>query len=691
MGPAGSAEPNLTAVVVVDNPMASSRHTRQLPSLRVLVTLIVVLPIAAVAAALVTISILTSRNIAEQLGDELVSDATSRAASEIRGYLGEAVRVSELYTRRIVTGKLSTTNLASWEQAMFDDLMTNDRVASICFANPNGDSVYLLRAHDRLEYGIGDGSKGCAAIEWPAEPSGKVDRDNPIRKYVYEPRQRPYYLAAMASPIPLWTPVYFWYGEGGSESETGIGYTRAIGDGKQVLGVVVIDVTLGAISNFLRNQDFAQHGAIFVLDQDGLLVAASEGRVNSTLGKRMGLDGSESAAARALAPLFPTTAPRVHAGDVGGSQRVFVDEGKPARVNIEPLRPYPGADWRIITVLPESEFLAPAHAMQGRSIVFGCVAIAIAVAVGLVFSRRLSQPLLRLTEHAARIGEGDLDAKLELGGARELQQLAAQTNQMAGGLKQRMEMERSLELATHVQQSLLPRSTPTVAGLDIAAHSRYCESTGGDYYDFIDIADLPNDRAFVAVGDVMGHGIGSALVMATARAAVRASAHSGDLALGQLMGRVNDVLAADPHGLFMTLALIVIEPIKRRVRWSSAGHDPTIVYDPGADTFRDLEGGDIPLGINTNYPFQDFSRNGLAPGWVLFAGTDGVWEARNEALTDMYGKERLKEVIRANHKGTSKEIVDAVARSLAQFVGRGPVLDDITYVVVKVGDAAAAG
>jgi sigma-B regulation protein RsbU (phosphoserine phosphatase) len=189
----------------------------------------------------------------------------------------------------------------------------------------------------------------------------------------------------------------------------------------------------------------------------------------------------------------------------------------------------------------------------------------------------------------------------------------------------------------------------------------------------------------------MGHGIGSALVMATARAAVRASAHSGDLALGQLMGRVNDVLAADPHGLFMTLALIVIEPIKRRVRWSSAGHDPTIVYDPGADTFRDLEGGDIPLGINTNYPFQDFSRNGLAPGWVLFAGTDGVWEARNEALTDMYGKERLKEVIRANHKGTSKEIVDAVARSLAQFVGRGPVLDDITYVVVKVGDAAAAG
>jgi sigma-B regulation protein RsbU (phosphoserine phosphatase) len=675
--------------------VSAARRRPRLPSLRLLVTLIVVLPIAAVAAALVTISILTSRSIAEQLGDELVGDATGRVASEVRGYLGQAVRVSDLYARRLATGKLSSTQLAPWEQTMFDDLMTNDNVASICFGNPNGDAIYLLHAHNQLEYGISDGSNQCAAIEWPAEPSGKVDREHPIRKYTYDPRGRPYYTAALAAAHPLWTPIYFWYGEGGSESETGTGYTRTVHakDGS-LLGVLVIDVTLGAISEFLRKQDFAEKGAIFVLDRDGMLVAASEGRVNTTSGQRMGLGGSESPAARAVAPLFPATQPSDRAGAPAASapmvaQRI-VSGGKPARVNIEPLRPYPGADWRIITVLPESEFLAQAQAMQRRSILFGCVAVALAVAVGLVFSRRLSQPVLRLTEHAAHIGQGDLETQLELGGARELQQLADQTNRMSAGLKQRMQMEQSLALATHVQQSLLPQSIPKVVGLDVAAHSRYCESTGGDYYDFIDIADLVNDRAFIAVGDVMGHGIGSALVMATARAAVRASAQSGDFALGQLMGRVNDVLAADPHGLFMTLALVVVEPAKRRVRWSSAGHDPTIVYDPGADCFRDLEGGDIPLGINTNYPFQDFSRNGLGAGWVLFAGTDGVWEARNESLTDMYGKERLKEVIRANHHESAQEIVHAVARSLAQFVGRGPVLDDITFVVVKVGDCVAA-
>src|SRR6185436_10407004 len=107
-------------------------------------------------------------------------------------------------------------------------------------------------------------------LEWPAEPSGRVDREHPIRKYTYEPRQRPYYTTAVTNARPVWTPVYFWYGAGGSEAETGTGYTRAIRDAHgKLLGVVVIDVTLSAISEFLRKQDFAASGAIFILDQDG--------------------------------------------------------------------------------------------------------------------------------------------------------------------------------------------------------------------------------------------------------------------------------------------------------------------------------------------------------------------------------------------------------------------------------------
>ena len=119
------------------------------------------------------------------------------------------------------------------------------------------------------------------------------------------------------------------------------------------------------------------------------------------------------------------------------------------------------------------------------------------------------------------------------------------------------------------------------------------------------------------------------------------------------------------------------------MRWASAGHDPIIAYDPAHDSFVDLEGGDIPLGVTGGYPFQNFSHEGIAPGWVLFAGTDGVWEARNEQH-EMYGKDRLRDVIRATRRKSSQEIAEAVQRALAKFVGGGPVLDDITFVVVKV-------
>lgn len=677
---------------------------RRLPSLRTLVTLIVVFPIAAVAGALVLISIVSGRNIAEQLGRELVGETTDLVAFEVRRYFSDAVRVSDLYTRRILAGTLSTTDMASWERPMFDDLVTSQNVASICFGTPTGDATYLQQAHGRLELGISDGDNDCAAIEWPADASGKVDRQNPIRRYRYDPRLRPWYTAALQNDEPAWTDVYFWFGDVGSESETGTGYTRAIRDGSgKLLGVLTIDVTLSAISEFLKRQDFARSGAIFIIDDHGLQVAASEGRVNSIRGTRLTLAESDSPAARAVAALYPTLAPatpsQAHlatasaaAGAAGGQpegtetagpmRRIHVN-GHPARVNYEVLRPYPGADWRIITVLPESAFLSQARATERRSILFGSFAIAAAIATGLVFSRRLSQPLLALTRHAARIGGGDLRSQLQLGGARELQQLAEETNRMAGGLRQRIELERSLEVATHVQQSLLPRCTPTLRGLEVAAHSRYCDSTGGDYYDFIDVTDLRDDCAFVAVGDVMGHGIGSALVMATARAAVRTCAQSRELSLGQLMARVNDVLSSDPHGLFMTLALLVVETQTARVRWASAGHDPVIVYDPARNDFFDLEGGDIPLGINSNYPFQDFVHEGIAPGWILFAGTDGVWEARDEQH-EMYGKDRLRDVIRRNVTRSSEEIARCVERDLAKFVGRGPVLDDITFVVIKV-------
>src|SRR5262249_37327111 len=146
------------------------------------------------------------------------------------------------------------------------------------------------------------------------------------------------------------------------------------------------------------------------------------------------------------------------------------------------------------------------------------------LALGLLLARRLSRPILNLTNHVKRVGQGELDARLNLKGAKELVVLSEEINYMTRGLRQRMALEHSLAVAMEVQQSLLPAVDPQYACLDVAGRSQYCEETGGDYYDFIDVNYLADSSLLVAVGDVSGHGIAAALLMASARGALRGGA-----------------------------------------------------------------------------------------------------------------------------------------------------------------------
>jgi serine phosphatase RsbU (regulator of sigma subunit) len=236
-----------------------------------------------------------------------------------------------------------------------------------------------------------------------------------------------------------------------------------------------------------------------------------------------------------------------------------------------------------------------------------------------------------------------------------------------------------------VQQSLLPQGVPTPRGLEIAACSKYCDSTGGDYYDFIHVTTDTEDKSsqtLVAVGDVTGHGIGAALLMATARGALRATT-LGVESLGETMNRVNLVLASDArHGLFMTLALVLIDPDTRIVRWASAGHDPSFVYHPDSDSFEELFSGDLPLGIETDVNYVEFSRPCATPGTIILIGTDGIWEARN-ADGEMYGKLRLRQLIREHHR-TADDLSNAIKHAMYSWTGETPLQDDVTFVILKV-------
>ncbi len=309
-------------------------------------------------------------------------------------------------------------------------------------------------------------------------------------------------------------------------------------------------------------------------------------------------------------------------------------------------------------------------------------AVAAVAVVAFVSSRYVTRPIRELTAAARRLAAGDYEARVDVRTGDELQELGEVFNDTGPKLAERQRMKQALELAMGIQQHLLPEAPPELEGFDISGRCDYCDETGGDYYDFISLVDVAPGRVGIAVGDVTGHGIAAALLMASARGVLRshAAAH-GDL--GELFAHVNRHLVRDTgEERFMTLFYGVLDGPGRTLSWISGGHDPAIWLRRTGGRFEELPNTGVPLGILEEAPYASAGPVRLEPGDVVLIGTDGIWEATN-AAGEQFGKDRLRQVMAANAERTAAEIHSAVVEAVAAFRGTEPQKDDVTLVVIK--------
>jgi sigma-B regulation protein RsbU (phosphoserine phosphatase) len=653
--------------------------------MRISLPLLITAPVVGVVIVLSAIAFLEGQSTANDLMEQNLVQIQDRIEERLDDLLNSPSRIQRVNTNLIREGWLDLQNLRSWHKTLFEQAQAFSGLSSITWGGADGRSVGIARdpAETGYEFTIKDKETGDKLYEFFCDVKGQMEKE-PTAIILYDPRNRPWYKAAIEAGQSTWTDPYARADTDGSGIKLALGYAKPIRDRQgKIIGVMNAELTLDDITLFLAKLSVGRTGKAFLIDQRGRLIATSSGvhlwdTGNSPVIASATADRQIAAAATRLEAEFGSY------GAIKGRYQLKLDiNDKPYLLMISSSEHETGLTWIIATLVPESDFLAEIKAGRSRHIKIGGLAVLITLLFGVVVAAISIWPMMDLVAFVHRIHQGDLEQELKLEYSTEFVQLSKQMNAMAAGLRDRMRLRNSLVLAQEVQQNLLPSGKPEIKGLDITGHATYCDETGGDYFDFLTIAGQPDTTAAIAVGDVVGHGVDAAMLMATARGILRSRCRTPGT-LADLLTHLNSLLVEDTGGdRFMTMLLMTVDAKRKELCWATAGHDTPIVYDPATDQFSQFNGSGMSLGLVKGVDYEEHLFTDVRPGQVIMALTDGLWEAFNKD-GEMFGKDRVRNLIRRFATLSAVEISEQINAELSRFLGVKSPDDDLTFVIVKV-------
>ena len=246
--------------------------------------------------------------------------------------------------------------------------------------------------------------------------------------------------------------------------------------------------------------------------------------------------------------------------------------------------------------------------------------------------------------------------------------------------RKQQEQELQLRLAREVQQRFYTGAAICVAGFDIAIAAYPAEETGGDY---LDSFSMPDGRTCIGIGDVSGHGLDSALVMALTRAYVRSFAQvEADLA--KILGSVNHMLIREhlQEDRFVTLLLVCLDGPNGSLSYASAGHIPGFLMNGSGKIESVLESSSPPLGLFDDSHFVA-SALPLAPQQLVILLTDGAADTMDSEDVE-FGTDGVLDYVRAHRHHSARDLAEGIYRAARAFAGDEPQRDDVTDVIIKV-------
>jgi len=292
------------------------------------------------------------------------------------------------------------------------------------------------------------------------------------------------------------------------------------------------------------------------------------------------------------------------------------------------------------------------------------------------------QPLLlyeTLRMLMARLREADLKMITDLQSKTlELTRAYRELQEAQAALVEKEKLERELQLARDLQQSILPQEFPRVAGLSFAARSQPARQVGGDFYDVI---PLREGRLGLLIADVSDKGMPAALYMALTRSLIHAEAKRSSSPRQVLLSVHRLLLEMTQADMFVTAFYAVLDPGTGALRYARAGHDSPLHVRPGTGTCQFLAAKGMLLGCLDDVHLEEAAID-LQPGDVLVLYTDGITDA-NSPSGEFFGTERLRQAVCAAITAGAQELCDSIFAHVGQFQADAVQYDDMALLTVK--------
>jgi sigma-B regulation protein RsbU (phosphoserine phosphatase) len=325
----------------------------------------------------------------------------------------------------------------------------------------------------------------------------------------------------------------------------------------------------------------------------------------------------------------------------------------------------------------------------------------IALVAGFVLAKSITGSVHQLFVGTDRVRQGDFTHKIAVKSEDQLGELAESFNSMTASIEdllreaaEKKRLEEELRIAHEIQMSLLPQGPLVMPGVSVTALCVPAREVGGDYYDFL---PLGQDRFGVLIADVSGKGTSAALYMAELKGLI--------LSLSRIHTSPRDLLVAANRIIaqhldarsFITMTYAVLDLRARTMTHARAGHTP-LIYVPGGGLnsrraqILTPDGMVLGLKIDNGEMFERLLEEytvPLHPGDLFLFFTDGITEAMN-AYDDCFGESRLGQLAESHANMRSDELRERVLREISAFVGDAPQHDDMTMILLKLDDVAAA-